>query len=305
MREILIQLRDFARSQNPAYCACLMVFCGISVYMNYTLGIQNTMNIYSGYKEFFCYVALYAVHTLVAYLLYSFFSGNYSFWNKPGFLTLLFLSFCIFAFRAVASKHREYVALWSSEGQVRINQFVFNDLFRLSYLIIPVIIIWFFADRDQPLYGVSFRDHKAKVYWVLLFCMVPLIIGASFLSDFLDYYPRFRVLQRYDSPSWKIWMYELCYGMDFSSIELFFRGFMVMAFARYVGIHAILPMASFYLSIHFGKPVGETVSSFFGGTILGVISYHSRSIFGGIMVHAGIAWLMEIGGYLGNLARAR
>lgn len=303
MKEILIQLRDFARSQNPAYCACLMLFCGLSVYLNYSMGLQDTMDYYTGYKEFFSYVALYAVHTLVAYLLFSLFSGNYSFWTKPGFLILLFLSFCIFSFRSVASQHREYVAMVSQEGQIRINQFVFNDLFRLSYLVIPVIIVWFFADRDQPLYGVSFRNHKARVYWILLLCMVPLIAAASFLSDFLNYYPRFHVLQRYSPPARKLWVYELCYGLDFTSIELFFRGFMVMAFAKYVGMNAILPMASFYLSIHFGKPVGETISSFFGGTILGVISYHSRSIFGGIMVHAGIAWLMEIGGYIGNLLR--
>ena len=134
-------------------------------------------------------------------------------------------------------------------------------------------------------------------------CMVPLIIGASFLSDFLDYYPRFTKLNAYHPATWKVIVYEVFYGIDFSSIELFFRGFMVMAFTRYVGMGAILPMASFYLCIHYGKPMGEAISSFFGGTILGVIAYHSKSIFGGIMVHAGIAWLMEIGGYIGNLFR--
>jgi hypothetical protein len=34
--------------------------------------------------------------------------------------------------------------------------------------------------------------------------------------------------------------------------------------------------------------------------ILGVVVYHTRSIFGGLIVHLGIAWLMEIGGYIGN-----
>jgi hypothetical protein len=55
-------------------------------------------------------------------------------------------------------------------------------------------------------------------------------------------------------------------------------------------------MAIFYCTIHFGKPLGECISSFFGGIILGVVSYHTRTIFGGFMVHVGIAWLMELAG---------
>ena len=86
------------------------------------------------------------------------------------------------------------------------------------------------------------------------------------------------------------------------TIELFFRGFLIFAFVRYVGAAAILPMATFYCSIHFGKPMFECVSSFFGGLILGVIAYRTQSIVGGLAVHLGVAWMMEIGGYFGNLA---
>ncbi len=277
----------------------------MSVYVNYGLGLQNTMNQYSGLKEYGSYVALYAIHALFAYLLYSFLYNDFSFWAKPGFLILLSLSFLIFAFRATVYQHDLLIEHLSIEGQKRINQFVYNDIFRLLYLVIPLTLIWLLADRkNQPLYGLTFKNHKPKVYWILLLCMVPLIAGASCLSDFLDYYPRMRVLQYFNPPTWKLWMYEVCYGLDFSSIELFFRGFMVMGFIRYVGMNSILPMATFYLSIHYGKPLGESISSFFGGAILGIISYHSGSIFGGIMVHAGIAWLMEAGGFIGNYIKS-
>jgi hypothetical protein len=60
-------------------------------------------------------------------------------------------------------------------------------------------------------------------------------------------------------------------------------------------------MAVFYCAIHFGKPMAECISSFFGGIILGVITYNTRTIWGGVIVHLGIAWLMEIGGCLGNI----
>jgi hypothetical protein len=303
MKEVIGQLKDFIKAQSPWHWLILMSFCAVSVYINYYCGLEERIGQYRGMKEFFAYSAMYAVHSIFAYLLYSCFSGNFRYWKKPGFLLLLLLSFFIFSFRAVTYQHADIIESFSTEGQKAINCFVFNDIFRLLYLFIPVTIVWFFADRDMPLYGVSLKNHKPRLYWMLLLCMIPLIAGASVLSDFLDYYPRFKKLQAYDPPAWKIWVYEICYGLDFTSIELFFRGFMVIAFARYVGMNAILPMAAFYLSIHYGKPMGESISSFFGGTILGVISYHSRSIFGGIMVHAGIAWLMEIGGYIGNLFR--
>ncbi|HEY1023007.1 MAG TPA: CPBP family intramembrane glutamic endopeptidase, partial [Flavisolibacter sp.] len=91
-------------------------------------------------------------------------------------------------------------------------------------------------------------------------------------------------------------------GLDFFSIELFFRGFLIFAFAKYAGQGAILPMAIFYCTIHFGKPLGECISSYFGGIILGVVAYRTQTILGGFLVHVGIAWLMELGGYLSPLS---
>ena len=75
----------------------------------------------------------------------------------------------------------------------------------------------------------------------------------------------------------------------------------VIGFIKWVGKDAILPMACFYCTIHFGKPMGECISSYFGGLLLGIVACNTRSIYGGLMVHLGIAWLMEIGGYIGNL----
>jgi hypothetical protein len=57
-------------------------------------------------------------------------------------------------------------------------------------------------------------------------------------------------------------------------------------------------MASFYCVFHFGKPAGEAVGAFFGGYALGVLAIHSRSVLGGLIVHLGVAMLMETMGYL-------
>lgn len=154
-------------------------------------------------------------------------------------------------------------------------------------------------------YGFTLKGFNTKPYFVMLLIMLPLIILASTQGDFLGAYPRgakFPSLDIHNQEHWSNYaIYELFYGLDFFSIEFFFRGFLVMAFIYYAGPKVILPMALMYMTIHYGKPAGELISSFFGGTLLGIIAYYSKSIIGGIIVHVGIAWLMEIGALIGNI----
>jgi membrane protease YdiL (CAAX protease family) len=102
---------------------------------------------------------------------------------------------------------------------------------------------------------------------------------------------------------WRYVVYELCYGFDFVSIEFFFRGFLILSLMKICGTHCIIPVACFYCTIHLGKPMGEAISSFWGGLLLGIISYNTGSVWGGLVVHLGIAWLMETGGWLGALLK--
>jgi hypothetical protein len=77
-----------------------------------------------------------------------------------------------------------------------------------------------------------------------------------------------------------------------------FRGALVIGMAALMGRKAILPMVAVYCAIHFGKPLGETISSVFGGFILGALAYQTRHIWGGVIVHILIALSMEV---LGNI----
>ncbi len=161
-----------------------------------------------------------------------------------------------------------------------------------------------FNKRD-PLYGLSVKKINYTPYFIFLLIMVPLISAASTQHDFLSTYPKMKLilpLPENSDPGWfyKL-LFQLSYGSDFFTIELFFRGFLVLGFMKWVGKDAILPMACFYCTIHFGKPMAECISSYFGGMLLGIISYHTQSIYGGLLVHLGIAWLMEAGGYIGNM----
>jgi membrane protease YdiL (CAAX protease family) len=175
----------------------------------------------------------------------------------------------------------------------------------LILFVVPLFLIWKYTDFEQPFYGFKTNGIKLKPYFTLLIVMIPLLIIASTQADFLATYPKLKsaidLKEINSSTGWlKTIIYELSYGSDFISIELFFRGFLILAFIKWVGKDAILPMACFYCTIHFGKPLGECISSYFGGILLGIVVYNTRSIWGGLVVHLGIAWLMEVGGYIGN-----
>ena len=102
---------------------------------------------------------------------------------------------------------------------------------------------------------------KWKPYTLMLLCMVPLIAAASTQPDFLAMYPKIRSVLHIGNSIHLSWfhklLFELSYGSDFFGIEIFFRGFLVLAFIKWVGKDAILPMACFYCTIHFGKPLAN------------------------------------------------
>ena len=132
---------------------------------------------------------------------------------------------------------------------------------------------------------------------MLLLCAIPLLVIAAATSDFQQTYPKVKniafILPHTQHDFVSQIVYELSYGTDFLTIESFFRGFLILAFVRYAGRDAILPMAAFYCTIHFGKPLFECITSYLGGIMLGVIVYNTRSIWGGLIVHLGMAWLMD------------
>jgi hypothetical protein len=88
-------------------------------------------------------------------------------------------------------------------------------------------------------------------------------------------------------------IYESTYGYNFLNVELFFRGFLVLGFARVLGGHAVLAMIGSYMFLHYGKPMTEAISSVFGGYLLGVLTFYSKRIWGGVVIHIALAWSME------------
>ena len=179
----------------------------------------------------------------------------------------------------------------------------------LISMVIPLLLFYWIYERrrdpDKTWYGLRRGKTDLKPYFLLLgLASICIAIGTLF-NDIQNYYPRYLVsggneyAAAHDLPrSLMVTIYELAYGSSFLGVELFFRGFLIMSFTRILGPYAVLAMVPTYAFLHFGKPMTETISSIFGGYILGVVAYKTKNIHGGIIIHIGIAWVMELLGYM-------
>jgi hypothetical protein len=178
------------------------------------------------------------------------------------------------------------------------------------FMLIPLLVLKYYFDRQENfgLYGLKFKKVNFIPYWMMLAFMVPILYSAiTFIPEIQNYYPTYkrvggaRFAEFYHIPEWvAMAIYETIYTSDFLWTELFFRGVLIIGFAKLLGKNAIIPMAATYAALHFGKPIGETISSIFGGYILGIIALYSRNIWGGVFIHGGIALLMDVFGLMSD-----
>ncbi len=180
---------------------------------------------------------------------------------------------------------------------------VFDNFSGLITVVIPLLLIWYFLDKESvpDFYGLRFSGIRWFPLVVLIFAVVAVSFIGSFFKDVSKYYP---ILERtyYKSFANEIGLpkvftaifFEFAYQFDFFIIELFFRGFMILGLLKLLGRNSILPVSVLYVVIHFGKPLPETISSFFGAYLLGIIAFEEKHIWWGIILHCVLALAMEI-----------
>ena len=275
------------------------------IYLNYWHNLERKY-IASGatrISRFTGYYLLYFLPFAASFFLQLIFFKDCTYYKNAWFWAILFLAPAFFSFRVNFNWQHDWITkTWPGIDRA-FYLYSINWIVRVFVLLIPVFIIWYIKDKAiQPFYGTKPLD-SVRPYLLMLLVMVPLIAIASIQGDFLAVYPKAKLLNKIPmnnwTDKWRYLVFELSYGFDFVSIEFFFRGFLILSLMRICGMHCIIPIACFYCAIHFGKPMGEAISSFFGGTLLGIIAYNTGSIWGGLIVHLGIAWMMEIGGGLG------
>jgi len=162
-----------------------------------------------------------------------------------------------------------------------------------GYVAIPMIVLVCLPGQRIRDYHLSPRGFFKHLWiYVLLFTLVlPAVLYASTTRAFRETYPFYRIANRSYAD---LAMWEALYGAQFLSLEFFFRGFVLHGLRRALGANAIFVMIVPYCMIHYGKPLSETLGAIGAGLILGTLAMRTRSIWGGVLIHVGVATTMDI-----------
>jgi membrane protease YdiL (CAAX protease family) len=162
-----------------------------------------------------------------------------------------------------------------------------------GYLLMPIAVVLALPGerlRDYHLSPAGFFKHL-WIYAIMFALILPVVFAASHTQAFRHTYPFYRLANR---SLGDLWMWEGMYAMQFLSLEFFFRGFLLQGLRRAFGSGAIFVMVVPYCMIHYGKPLPETFGAIGAGLILGTLAMRTRSIWGGVMIHVGVAWTMDL-----------
>jgi membrane protease YdiL (CAAX protease family) len=162
-----------------------------------------------------------------------------------------------------------------------------------GYVIIPSIAILLMPNQRWRDYHVSSKGFFSHlwIYLVLFALILAPVIMASKTPSFRHTYPFYRWANR---SSTDLWIWEGLYGVQFLALEFFFRGFMLQGLRRALGANAIFIMIVPYCMIHYGKPLPETLGAIGAGILLGTMAMRTRSIWGGVLIHLGVAVTMDV-----------
>lgn len=167
----------------------------------------------------------------------------------------------------------------------------------ITFILLPWLVIRFFFRQRMVDFG--WRWNQVSTHWRgYLLLLSPILVFVLLVSqgeDFVSHYPFYSLAGR----SWlDLLLWELLYLSQFVFLEFFFRGFMLNALRPAIGANAIWVMCVPYLMIHFPKLWLEATGAILFGLFLGILALQSRSIWGGVLVHAGVALSMDFAALL-------
>lgn len=170
----------------------------------------------------------------------------------------------------------------------------------LGYVVVPMTVAALaLRGRDGPslreLFGLETRHffRHVRAYLLMLAVIMPFVVGASFAPAFQAKYPFYRLQSGEGLWPWFV-AWEGLYALQFLSLEIFYRGFMVHGLKPRLGHASIYVMMIPYMMIHFGKPLPECVGSIIAGFVLGTMSLKSGAIWWGAILHVVVAVTMDL-----------
>ncbi len=160
------------------------------------------------------------------------------------------------------------------------------------YLFFPISAILLTPGLRIRDCGLSTRGFW-KHLWIyfLLYLLVMLAVAiVSYSPSFQTTYPFYGQAHR---SALDLILWWLFYGLQFFSLEFFFRGYLLHSTKKTLGVYSIFAAAIPYCMIHFGKPMPETLGAILAGTALGTLSLRTGSIWSGFLIHISVAYSMD------------
>jgi membrane protease YdiL (CAAX protease family) len=162
----------------------------------------------------------------------------------------------------------------------------------VAYVVIPMISIVLMPGERVRDYYISFKGFWRHLWiYVLLYLFVlPFVLFVATQPQFLGTYPFYK----YANQSLGHFLrWQILYAAQFIALEFFFRGYMLKGLSRKFGYGAIFVMIVPYCMVHYPKPIAETLGAILAGIALGTLAMRTRSIWGGVLIHVGVALTMD------------
>jgi len=143
---------------------------------------------------------------------------------------------------------------------------------------VPLAVVAFLFRDDPTRYGLRIGDWRAGLILagVGTAIMLPVVIWAGHQPSFSAYYAQSGT----NLPDLAV-----TNGLDVTSAEFMFRGFLMFTLLRTVGPLAVVLAAVPFTFSHFGKPELETLSTILGGPIFGWLDWRTGSILYSTVAH--------------------
>ncbi len=305
MKKILSLIKTHIREDFKVnYYFTIALFLAISVVLNYAIDLENSWidKQDKNFTRVISYFFLYGFGYYVSCLIVSCFNSTKEFWGSTKFFIYSFFGIIVLSIDKSFVLSSTLLNLPDQTYEVYLWLFkVVTNGTSFILVLLPLTVFYKTIDKEKSeFYGLTAYSN-IKPYLYLLIFLAPFIIFAGLQTSFTNYYPIYKNNSVHELWGWPKYLpmmiFEFIYGADFFNVELLFRGFFVVGIAQVLGKHAIMPTVVIYCYLHFGKPVGEAISSILGGYILGIIAFYTRSLLGGVTIHIGIAWLMEAVAY--------
>jgi hypothetical protein len=308
MKETARKLKEYIKADFNTYFYISLAFVLIfAYYANYSLGFEKELKTayFSSPLLYLFTFLFFGIFYYLILLLESFFRKDYSPFKEKKFIA--FSLFAIIIISIDVSSYDLFYRLADSFGipyeYKKWANAVSANFKRIIFLGLCLYIFKLIADKNEKgFYGLFTKNINLKPYILMLLAVIPLVIAASFNESFLVKYPMYKPWMSDISGNLNniitAGIFEISYASRFISVELFFRGFLIIGLSRLIGTRALWPMVVIYGFWHFGKPMPEAISSVFGGYVLGVIALNTKSVKGGILIHMGVALSMEFFAYI-------